>query len=83
MSDSCDVGSPLPTPMSLPEPVTVKVTSWSVIGSTRPCASCTSTAQKARSSPFASNRWTVDLDGQLRSLANRLAPSNHYLLTMP
>src|ERR1700734_2129119 len=29
-----------------------------------------------------SNRWTIDLDGQLGSLANCLAPSNHNLLTI-
>jgi len=39
LSDCWSVGSPLPTPISLPAPETRNVTSLSVIGTTRPCAS--------------------------------------------
>ena len=40
-SDSWLVGSPLPTPIVLPGPETLKLTSLSAIGTYRPCASCT------------------------------------------
>src|ERR1022692_548916 len=53
LSDSWLVGSPLPVPISLPSPETRNVTSFSVTGTTRPCASCTSTANTATSSPSA------------------------------
>ena len=39
--------------MTSPGPAILKVTGFSVIGRTRPCASCTSTVQIATSSPSA------------------------------
>ncbi len=53
LSGSWLVGSPLPTPITFPGPLTVKVTCLSVIGRTRPWASCTSTTHTATSSPSA------------------------------
>jgi hypothetical protein len=55
ISDSCDVGSPFPTPISLPMPEIANVISLSVTGRTRPSASCTSTVKNARSAPFAAS----------------------------
>ena len=54
LSGSWLVGSPLPTPITFPGPLTVKLTCWSVIGRTRPSPSCTSTTHTTTSSPSAS-----------------------------
>src|SRR5580700_688765 len=51
LSDSWQLGSPLPTPISLPGPVIIKATSFDAVGTSRPCASCTSTVTTDRSSP--------------------------------
>src|SRR3954465_11156031 len=53
LSEVWSVGSPLPTPTSFPAPETRNTTSLSVIGTVRPCPSCTSTANMATSSPSA------------------------------
>ena len=53
LSEAWSVGSPLPTPTSFPAPETRNTTSLSVIGTVRPCPSCTSTANMATSSPSA------------------------------
>src|SRR6266566_1001772 len=51
LSDAWSVGSPLPTPINFPAPEIRNVTPLLVIGTVRPCASCTSTANIATSSP--------------------------------
>src|SRR5579884_110972 len=51
LSEVWSVGSPLPTPISFPSPDTLNVTRLSVIGTTWSCASRTSTANIATSSP--------------------------------